>query len=75
MAEDFGGSVVWHPEVITASTAETLRTLRDGGFIGDAYLAEGTGLALRFNEGELLGRLQMAPEFSVWRNRCTRSTS
>ena len=51
MAEDIGDNIIWHPETITTGTAETLRTLRDGGFIGDAYLAGGTALDLRFGIG------------------------
>lgn len=81
MAEDIGDNIIWHPETITTGTAETLRTLRDGGFIGDAYLAGGTALALRFghrlsvdldfftpelfHEDALLARLQTLPEFSL----------
>lgn len=48
MAEHTGGNIIWHPETITPGMAETLRTLRDRGPIGHAYLAGGTALALRF---------------------------
>lgn len=74
-------NIIWHAETITDGTAATLRTLRGQGFIGDAYLAGGTALALRFghrlsvdldfftpelfDEDALLARLQGLPEFSL----------
>jgi hypothetical protein len=81
MAEDARDTIIWHPETITAGTAETLRTLRDRSLIGNAYLAGGTALALRFghrlsvdldfftpelfDEDALLTRVQAMPEFSL----------
>jgi hypothetical protein len=38
----------WHPETITPATGVLLGVLRDQAVLGDAYLARGTGLALRF---------------------------
>ncbi len=38
----------WHHEVIPASTETTLFALRDANLLNNAYLAGGTGLALRF---------------------------
>ena len=38
----------WHPETITAETGEVLRGLQSLVLSGHAYLAGGTGLALRF---------------------------
>jgi hypothetical protein len=45
--EDARDTVIWHPETITAATAETLRTLRDRSLLRGTYLAGGTALALR----------------------------
>ena len=74
-------NIIWRRETITDGTAAALRTLRGQGFIGDAYLAGGTGLALRFchllsvdvdfftpevfDEDALLARLHGLPEFSL----------
>lgn len=73
--------IVWHSEVISASTEETLLLLQDGAFLQTAYLAGGTGLALRFghrrsldldffeeslfDEDALVQRLQTIPSFSL----------
>jgi len=81
MAEDTGNQIIWHPEAITAATAETWRTLRDRSFLRDVYLAGGTALALRFghrlsvdldffipelfDEESLLARIQAMPDFSL----------
>ena len=81
MAEQTSDGITWHPETITPATAETLRTLHDGDLIGQAYLAGGTALALRFghrlsvdldffspelfDEDTLLARLQDLPDFSL----------
>jgi hypothetical protein len=75
------GDIIWHPEAITAGTAETLRALRDRSLIGTAHLAGGTALALAFGHGlsvdldfftpELFGedallvRVQAMPDFSL----------
>jgi len=76
-----GRAIIWHPETITAGTGRTLRVLRDRSAVGTAYLADGTGLALRFghrlsvdldffspelfDEEALLLHLQGLPEFSL----------
>jgi hypothetical protein len=81
MAEDTLDNIIWHPETITAGTEQTLRALRDRGLIEGAYLAGGTGLALRFghrlsvdldfftpdlfDEEALLARVQAMPDFSL----------
>jgi hypothetical protein len=81
MAEDTRDNITWHPETITAGTALTFRTLRDRSLIGDAYLAGGTALALRFghrlsvdldfftpelfDQDAFLLRLQTMPDFSL----------
>ena len=81
MAEDTRDPIVWHPETITAGMAETLGALRDRFLIGQAYLAGGTALALRFghrlsvdldfytrelfDEDGLLTRIQAMPDFSL----------
>ncbi len=81
MAEHTGDNIIWHSGTITPGTAETLRTLRDRSLIGQAYLAGGTALALRFghrtsvdldffapdlfDEDALLARLQTMPDFSL----------
>ncbi len=48
MTKPFDEEIHWHPETITRETETTLRVLRDRAIVGDAYLAGGTGLALRF---------------------------
>lgn len=71
----------WHPEVIGASTADTLRQLRAAPLAETFYLAGGTGLALQlghrishdldffspdlFDEELLLQSIQTLPEFSL----------
>ncbi len=81
MQSDAAKNITWHPETITAETAATLRALRDRALIDSAYLAGGTGLALRLghrlsvnldffkaelvNEESLLQRLQQMPNFSL----------
>ncbi|MGP8247574.1 MAG: nucleotidyl transferase AbiEii/AbiGii toxin family protein [Bryobacteraceae bacterium] len=81
MAKDTPDTIIWHPETITTGTAATLRALRDRFLIGDAYLAGGTALALRFghrlsvdldfftrelfDEDRLLTRVQAMPDFSL----------
>jgi hypothetical protein len=73
-------NVVWHPETITPSTEGSLRALHDYGVLENAYLAGGTGLALRFghrrsvdldffignsfDEEQLLQRLEQMPDIS-----------
>jgi hypothetical protein len=73
--------IVWHPETITAGTADTLRALRGRSLLNGAYLAGGTGLSLRlghrlsvdldfflsdlFDEETLLQRIQTMPGFSL----------
>jgi Nucleotidyl transferase AbiEii toxin, Type IV TA system len=73
--------IVWHKEAITAETEETLGGLRERSLLGNAYLAGGTALALRFghrrsldldffeeslfDEGVLIQRLQTMPAFSL----------
>jgi hypothetical protein len=73
--------VVWHPETITPATEDLLRALRDHRALGGAYLAGGTGMALRFghrrsvdldffltdafDEDFLLQRIQQIPEVAV----------
>ena len=42
------GDVIWYRETITPSTEDVLRVLRGHGVTEGAYLAGGTGLALRF---------------------------
>jgi len=81
MAADGGNEIIWHSQTISAGMAETLCALRDQSLIGDAYLAGGTALALRFGhrtsadldffapglfeEDSLLARLQAMPDFSL----------
>jgi hypothetical protein len=81
MTEDTHDNIIWHPETITAATADTFHTLRDRSLIGEAYLAGGTALALRFghrlsvdldfftpepfDEDTFLARLQGMPDFSL----------
>jgi Nucleotidyl transferase AbiEii toxin, Type IV TA system len=70
----------WHREVITASTATTLRLLQDAALLDPFYLAGGTGLALRLghrqsndldffaadlDEESFLQRLQVLPNFAL----------
>jgi hypothetical protein len=71
----------WHPEVISESTAETLRALNGLHLSDGFYLAGGTGLALQighrlsldldffsadeFNEDALLQRFQSADKFRL----------
>ncbi len=73
-------NVVWHRETVTASTEDVLRALHDSALTEGAYLAGGTGLALRFghrrsvdldffiretfNEDLLLQRLEQVPGVS-----------
>jgi len=72
--------IVWHRETITAATQDTLRALHDRAITEGAYLAGGTGLALRFghrqsvdldffiqntfDEEQLLQRLEHLPGIS-----------
>lgn len=74
-------NIAWHPEVVPRAAAATLRVLRDRQLIGDAYLAGGTALALRFghrlsvdldfftptlfDEDSLIARLQTLANFSL----------
>ena len=80
MNDDAQGRV-WHPEVITSSTEQTLHHLSTASLLSDFYLAGGTGLALQlghrisedldffttdlFNEDALIQRIQRMPDFSV----------
>jgi len=48
MSSDAQNDVVWHRETITPATEDILRALRDRTVLEGAYLAGGTGLALRF---------------------------
>lgn len=73
--------VEWHRETITPATEDTLRALHDRAILAGAYLAGGTGLALRFghrrsvdldffltepfDESLLLQRTQVVPQVSV----------
>jgi hypothetical protein len=73
-------NVVWHRETITAPTEDVLRALHDHALTEGAYLAGGTGLALRFghrrsvdldfflretfDEEHLLQRLEQVPGVS-----------
>jgi len=41
-------NLIWHPETITPAIEDTLRALHDKAITEGAYLAGGTGLALRF---------------------------
>jgi hypothetical protein len=70
----------WHAETISAEMLEVLRTLQKGMVLEGAYLAGGTGLALRlghrlsvdldfflgdaFDEDMLLQRIQLLPNIS-----------
>ena len=81
MAEDTHDKFIWHPATISVGTTETLVTLRDRSMIGNAYLAGGTALALRFghrlsldldffkpelfDEDALLARMQTIPDLSL----------
>jgi len=48
MSNDVPHNVVWHRNTIAAPAEDTLRALHDLPFPEGAYLAGGTGLALRF---------------------------
>jgi hypothetical protein len=52
----------WHSEVIPASTEATLCVLRDANLLTNAFLAGGTGLALRFGHRLSLDLDFFAPE-------------
>jgi hypothetical protein len=80
MNDHTSDNIVWHRETITAPTEEVLRVLHDRTVTEGAYLAGGTGLALRFghrrsvdldffigetfDEEQLLQRLVRMPGFS-----------
>jgi hypothetical protein len=73
-------NIVWHRETITAPTEDTIRALHSRAIAVSAYLAGGTGLALRFghrrsvdldffikeifDEDRLLQRLERMPGVS-----------
>jgi hypothetical protein len=73
--------VAWHRESITPQMETVLRALREGKVLDGAYLAGGTGLALRFghrlsvdldfflsdpfDEETLLQRFQLLPDLAV----------
>lgn len=81
MISDPRGDVVWHPETITSRMEDALRALRKISVFSEAYLAGGTGLALRlghrlsvdfdffqsdpFDEEILLQRVQLLPGVAV----------
>jgi hypothetical protein len=48
MSSDAHDNVVWRREAITVPMEDTLRALHDRAILHGAYLAGGTGLALRF---------------------------
>jgi len=48
MNSDANDQVLWHQETITPVTEDALRAIHGHAILGDAYLAGGTGLALRF---------------------------
>ena len=48
MNSDAPENLIWHREAITPAIEDTLRALHDKAITEGAYLAGGTGLALRF---------------------------
>ena len=81
MSSDAHDEPVWRPETLTRATANTLRALEERALLRGAYLAGGTGLALRlghrrsldldfflpdaFAEDFLLQRIQALPDVAV----------